>query len=63
MPCNNAKTERCFSAMNFIHNYLRNALKEIKVNDLLMIYLNGVEWKNYNVIELYNYLKKKLRFI
>ena len=63
MPCNNAKTEHCFFAMNFIHNYLRNALKEIKVNDLLMIYLNGAEWKNYNVSELYNYLKKKLRFI
>ena len=32
LPCSNAITERIISAMNFIHNKLRNALKEKHVD-------------------------------
>jgi len=41
LPTNNANTERCIKAMNFIHNEIRNRLLETNVDDLLMIYLNG----------------------
>ena len=43
--------------MNFIHNKLRNKLKETKVENLIMIYLNGKDWRDYDSTKLYNYLK------
>jgi len=55
--------ERCISSLNFIHNDIRNVLLEEKVDDLLMIYLNGDSWKNYKPKELYIYLKEVLKFI
>jgi len=49
--------------MNFIHNELRNRLLEDKVDDLLMIYLNGQPWEKFDTKPLYNYLKNTLKFV
>ena len=39
--------------MNFILNELRNRLTKVKLDDLLMIYLNGEPWKEFKVQKYY----------
>ena len=57
LPCSNAEVERGFSAMNRIKTDLKNRLSVCRLEDLLMISLNGPEINEWNVDEVYKYWK------
>jgi len=39
-PANSVASERAFSAQNFLHNKVRNALQTVRVDKLIFIYIN-----------------------
>ena len=51
--------------MNFIHNLLQNRLEEVKVDDLLFIFKNGVDKKEFVFTKSFNHWKTEnnIRFI
>jgi len=55
LPLSNAEVERGFSAMNRVKNDLRNRLSVGKLEDLMMITLNGPEVKDWNPLEAFNF--------
>jgi len=60
LPCTNAEVERGFSAMNRIKTDIRNRLLPEKLNDLMMISLNGGEpgqWSSERIDEWFNFWK------
>jgi len=60
LPCTNAEVERGFSAMNRIKTDIRNRLLPEKLNDLMMISLNGGksgQWSSERIDEWFNFWK------